>query len=171
MNNKEKNQLGAIIFFCIGCIFFGYLLFDKSPNSTKSADIIKQNMIIINRLQKDNIQSKDGRFAKTFDELATGAIVGGDTSISKKIQYKINVKSNDLAIAEAKSLDKDEHSLVGVVAKHKKLKGLFVYSSILCKSDALGVDGTDPVNAPIIYGSGKLLCAPGWTIVNETQLK
>lgn len=151
--------------------FFGYLLFDKSPNSTKSADIIKQNMIIINRLQKDNIQFKDGRFARTFDELAMGTILGGNTSIFRKIQYKIIVKSNNLTTTEAKSLDKDEYSLVGVVAKHKNSKGLFVYSSILCKSDALGVEGTDPVNTPIIDGSGKLGCAPGWAIVNETQLK
>jgi hypothetical protein len=43
--------------------------------------------------------------------------------------------------------------------------------SIVCESDAVGADGTDTTNLPIVDRSGKLQCARGWTNLYQAQHK
>jgi uncharacterized metal-binding protein len=43
MTNKEKNQLGAIIIFAIGFMFFGYLLSPKYNATNKRSREIERN--------------------------------------------------------------------------------------------------------------------------------
>ncbi len=168
MNNKFKNTIGAIIFSFFGYIIINNLLSDVAPRQNKT-DKLKQNILMINQVQESNIILSNGTFMKTFDELAIGVIAGGSTANSQDFQYKIDVRSKDLATVGAKSLDREGQGLSGAVLRYKNLKGSLVTSSIVCKSEATGADGTDPSNAPIADVSGKLRCAPSWTVIKETQ--
>lgn len=52
---------------------------------------------------------------------------------------------------------------------YKNRKGIFTVKSIMCKSDIVGTDGTSPKNSPAIDTSRKLICAPGWKVLQENN--
>ena len=150
-------------------IIINNLFSDVARHSQSKIDKSKQNILMINRVQASNIMLKDGAFARTFNELAIGVLAGESTANSQDFKYKIDIRSKDLATVGAESLDRERKGLSGAVLRYKNLKGSFVTSSIVCKSEATGADGTDPLNAPITDVSGKLRCASGWTVEEADQ--
>jgi Type IV pilin-like G and H, putative len=113
---------------------------------------------------------QNGTFAKTFDVIAGeyGSLKGGDTVITDGYQYKLTFLSDDLSLIGAKPLEEGLNGYNGAVLIYKNKKGILVAETIICKSNSVGADGTNPANAPIRSSSGKLSCALGWTVRDRT---
>jgi hypothetical protein len=138
------------------------------PPSTKKEREVKQNIVMVNALQFATINDR-GVFAKTFDELATGTLRGGNTTSSQVFEYKLDIQSQDLAIIGAKPLDKEKHGLNGAVLRYKNRRGFLSNRSIICESAIEGADGTERINLPVINNLGKLSCAPNWKVLEENN--
>jgi hypothetical protein len=132
MVNREKNKI-AIIFYFIGLVSFGYFIVFGLPDTRRKIGEIEWYVSVANKVQKTNIQDYC-EFSKTFDELNIGGLSGGDTGVLNNIQYKIDIKPDLLAVTGSKSLKKDKYSFVGLVKGQKISQGLFVATSILCRS-------------------------------------
>jgi Type IV pilin-like G and H, putative len=146
-----------------------FLADDSTAQKSSEERKVKYNIVAVNRFQSFMTLRKNSSFAKTFDEIAGDKTLGWNMSNPKSFEYKLDVRSKDLAIIGAKPSGQNLHSHNGATLKYKNIKGLFATKSIVCKSEAAGADGTDPINAPVADSSDKLRCAPGWIVVDETQ--
>jgi hypothetical protein len=141
-------------------------LLSSQANYEQNNREAKQSILLVNRGQVTSILENRG-FAKTFDELGIGVLVGGKTANSSQFQYKIDLKSRDLAIIGAKPKDSDRRGMNGAVLRSKDKKGILAIGRIICQSNTLGADGTAAINLPIVDATGKLSCAPNWKVLEE----
>jgi Type IV pilin-like G and H, putative len=162
MSNKSKNIIGGFIFIFLGIMFVGNLLSTPAKNSHhQEISEAEQNIHIANKLQSIFIM-ENSKFATTFDELAIGVPMGGVTATTSNFEYKLEIRSQDLAIIGAKPLDREMSGFNGAVLRSKNAKGAVVTFSIICRSQIPGADGTNSARAPIADTAGQLRCADGW---------
>ena len=154
--------------FLMVSLFVANDIFFPSPELLKAKQPkIKRNITMAIKIQALSMGETD-KFIKTFDELAIDdKLVGDDTASLEDVRYKIQSESKDLFTIGAKPLDVKLHSYTGAVLRYKGDRVLAMTKSILCESDAVGADGTDTANLPIVNRSGKLQCAPSWTSIYE----
>jgi Type IV pilin-like G and H, putative len=126
----------------------------------------KNSQVVMNISTANKLQTvstlENNKFATTFDQLAMANFTGGRTTTSKKFAYKIDIRSQNLAIIGAKPLNRKLYGYNGAVLRFKTDRGLVGTVSIVCQSQTLGGDGTDPNRAPIVETELKLRCADGW---------
>jgi Type IV pilin-like G and H, putative len=170
MSNKFKNIIGGIIFLLFGFIFIGNLL--STPDSDSHHKEIPEalmNTHLVNTAQSMSVL-ENGRFATTFDELAIGVPTGGSKAATTNLEYKLDIRSKDLAIIGTKQIagvpypieNREGYAFNGATLRLKNGKGSIATVSITCRSQTLGADGTDSAQAPIVEAPGKLRCADGW---------
>jgi hypothetical protein len=99
-----------------------------------------------------------------------GSLRGGDTGITDGYQYKLTFLSDDLSVIGAKPLEEGLNGYNGAALISKNKKGILVAETIMCKSESVGADGTNPANAPIKSSSKKLSCAPGWAVRHRSSI-
>ncbi|PSB55352.1 type IV pilin-like G/H family protein [Chamaesiphon polymorphus] len=132
-----------------------------NPSIGNQPSQVITNISTANKLQTVSALINN-KFATTFDELAMNNLRGGNTANSKKIVYKLDVRSQDLAIIGAKPLNRKLYGYNGAVLRFKTDRGLDGTVSILCRSQDPGADGTYFAHAPVADAAGKLRCATGW---------
>jgi Type IV pilin-like G and H, putative len=156
----EKTTNGCLmVFFGLVVTVVGYIIVNDRHANPKLPQV-RRNIAIINRVQAAFIEDSS-RFAKTFDKLAIATIRGGSTATSENFQYKLDIRSNGLAIVGAKPLDRELYGFNGAILRSKNANGVVTAVSIICRSQSPGVDGTDPAQTPIADTTG-MRCADGW---------
>ena len=161
MSNSIKNIIGGVIFTFFGFIFVVDLIYTPDRDIKKNNEP-EPNVRLVNRSQNAFIKDH-GKFAKTFDELELGSLIGASNTTTQYFWYKLDIRSKDLAIIGAKPLDREMYGFNGAVLRSKNGKGVISIASIVCRSQSPGSDGTNPDRAPITDATtGKLRCAAGW---------
>jgi hypothetical protein len=177
-DRKSSTKDNLITFIGIGIIlspvlfvlqqFFVFITYTPPSVRESWLNKPKYHIALLNRVQILSIAEK-GKFARTFDELEkTGGLEVGETATLRGFEYKLNIRSKDVAIIGTKP-SQEAYGFSGATFRSTNAKGLVTTSSIVCKSKNTGTDGTDPANAPIPNSAGKLICPIGWTIVDETS--
>lgn len=158
---------GALVSIGLPALFLLLHVLSLSPSTNKDTEV-KQNIGLVNRMQ-DSYLLENGVFANTFDKLATGIFQGNNIAKSPKFLYKLDLKSEDLAIISAQPIDENNNGYNGAVLRYKNRKGFLSTKSIVCKSVGTGLDGTISDNLPAVNSLGNLTCAPSWKLLYESN--
>ncbi len=172
-DRKFSTKDNLIIFIALGIIlspvlfvlqqFFVFITYTPPSVRESWLNRPKYHIALLNRVQILSI-AENGKFARNFDELEkTGGLEVNTTATSRGIEYKLDIRSKDLAIIGTKPLDLELYGFNGAVLRFKNAKGSIYMTSIICRSQATGADGTDLAQVPIAdAATGKLRCAAGW---------
>jgi Type IV pilin-like G and H, putative len=177
-DRKLLTKYSLITFIALGIIlspvlfvlqqFFVFITYTPPSVRESWLNKPKYHIALLNRVQILSI-AENGRFARSFDELEKiGGLEVNTTATSRGFEYKLNIRSKDLAIIGAKP-SQEAYGFSGATFRSTNAKGLVTTSSVVCKSKNTGTDGTDLANAPIPNSAGKLICPIGWTIVDKTH--
>jgi Type IV pilin-like G and H, putative len=169
MSNKSTNIIAGLIFIFSGLLLINNLLpIHDSDAHHKEMSEAEQNILLANKTQSVFVL-ENGRFATTFDELAIGVPTGGSKAATTNLEYKLDIRSKDLAIIGTKPIagvpypmeNREGYAFNGATLRFKNGKGSTATVWIMCRSQTSGADGTDSAQAPIV-DAGKLRCADGW---------